>query len=91
MAAILLKLGSYGFLRYLIPLFPEATVSFTPLIMTICCIGIIYSCLACLVVLDIKKLVAYSSVSHMGTATIGLFTNDLIGINAGIYFLISHG
>jgi len=70
LAAILLKLGSYGFIRYLIPLFPEATVSFTPLIMTICCIGIIYSSLACLVVLDIKKLIAYSSVSHMGAATI---------------------
>jgi len=91
LAAILLKLGSYGFIRYSIPLFPDASTYFTPLVCTMCIIGIIYSSVACLAQTDMKKIIAYSSVGHMNTATIALFTNDYHGLSAGVYFLISHG
>lgn len=91
LAAILLKQGSYGFIRYSIPLFPDASTYFTPLVCTMCIIGIIYSSVACLAQTDMKKIIAYSSIGHMNTATIALFTNDYHGLSAGVYFLISHG
>lgn len=91
LAAVLLKLGSYGFIRYSIPLFPDASTFFTPIVCTLCIIAIIYSSVACQAQLDMKKIIAYSSVGHMNTATIALFTNDYHGISAGVYFMISHG
>lgn len=90
-AAILQKQGSYGLLRYCLHLFPIASTTFTPYVATMCIIGIIYSSFACLALWDMKKLIAYSSIGHMNTATLALFTNDLNGLNAGIFFLISHG
>lgn len=91
LAAILLKQGSYGLLRYCLTLFPIASSIFTPFVSTLCIIGIIYSSFACLSLLDMKKLIAYSSIGHMNIATLAIFTNDLNGLNASIYFLISHG
>ena len=91
LAAILQKLGSYGLLRYCLSLFPIATSTFTPFIITICIIGIIYSSFACLALQDMKKQIAYSSIGHMNIATQAIFTNDLNGLNGSIYFLISHG
>lgn len=78
-------------LRYLIPLFPAASSYFTPLVYTLCIIAIIYSSLACLAQTDLKKIIAYSSIAHMNTATIGIFTNTYLGISSSVYFLISHG
>lgn len=77
LAAILQKMGSYGQIRYSISLFPTATIYFRPFIMIICIISILYSALAALSQSDMKLIIAYSSVSHMGTATIGLFSNDI--------------
>lgn len=91
LAAILQKQGSYGLLRYCLSLFPIATSTFTPFVITICIIGIIYSSFACLALLDMKKQIAYSSIGHMNIATLAIFTNDQNGINGSIYFLISHG
>lgn len=91
LAGILLKLGSYGFIRYCISLFGVCSLYFTPLIYTISIIGIIYSLFACLSLWDIKKIIAYSSIAHMNLAILALFTNDIIGIVGGIYFNISHG
>jgi proton-translocating NADH-quinone oxidoreductase chain M len=91
LAAILLKLGSYGFIRYSICLFPEASHYFTCFISCLCLVAIIYTSVACLAQLDLKKLIAYSSIGHMNTSVIGLFSNDYHGISASILFLISHG
>lgn len=82
---------SFGMLRYLLPLFPDASLYFTPLVYTICIIGILYSSLSCLAQVDLKKIIAYSSIAHMNTATIGIFTNTYYGIASSVYFLISHG
>jgi NADH:ubiquinone oxidoreductase subunit 4 (subunit M) len=78
-------------LRYLIPLFPAASFYFTPLVYTMCILAIIYSSLSCLAQVDLKKIIAYSSIAHMNTATIGIFTNTYHGISSSVYFLISHG
>lgn len=91
LAAVQLKQGSYGQLRYCLPLFPDATNLFSPLVYTICIIGIIYSSLASQALWDMKKLIAYSSIGHMNIATQAIFTNDYSGISVTIYFLISHG
>lgn len=90
-AAIQQKQGSYGQQRYCQPLFPIATKIFTPIVITMCIIAIIYSSVACLALWDMKKQIAYSSIGHMNTATLAIFTNDYHGISASIYFLISHG
>jgi len=74
LAGILLKLGAYGFLRFSIPMFPEATVFFTPFIYTLSVIGIIYTSLTTLRQIDLKKIIAYSSVAHMNLVTIGMFS-----------------
>lgn len=91
LAAILLKMGSYGLQRYSIPLFPYATEYFRPFVLVICILSIIYSSIAALSQSDMKIIIAYSSIGHMGTATLGLFSNDYQGIQGSIYFLISHG
>jgi len=91
LAAVLLKLGSYGFLRYSIPLFPEATHFFTPFISALSIVAIIYTSIAAIAQLHMKKIIAYSSIAHMNISVLGMFTNDYHGIQASIYFLISHG
>lgn len=90
-AAVLLKQGVYGKLRYMIPLFPEASIYFTPFIITLSIIAIIYISLACLAQLDMKKIIAYSSIGHTNIIVLGLFSADLNGIIGSVYFKISHG
>jgi NADH-quinone oxidoreductase subunit M len=91
LAAILLKMGGYGFLRFSIPMFPLASADFAPLIFALSVVAIIYTSLVCLAQEDIKKLIAYSSVAHMGFVTIGVFTLTMQGLQGGIFQMISHG
>ena len=91
LAAILLKMAGYGFLRFSIPMFPVASEFFTPLIYSLSIIAIIYTSLVALMQDDMKKLIAYSSVAHMGYVTLGIFTLTKQGIEGSIYQMISHG
>ncbi|MBI1866741.1 MAG: NADH-quinone oxidoreductase subunit M [Methylocystis sp.] len=91
LAAILLKMGGYGFLRFSLPMFPDASVQFAPLVYALSIIAIIYTSLVALVQEDIKKLIAYSSVAHMGFVTMGLFTLTPQGVQGAIFVMISHG
>jgi len=91
LAGILLKLGTYGFLRFSIPLFPFATCYFTPFIYTLSLLGIIYASLTTLRQIDLKKIIAYSSVAHMGFVTLGLFSLNVQGIEGSLLLMISHG
>ena len=91
LAAILLKMAGYGFLRFSIPMFPIASEYFTPLIYTLSIIAIVYTSLVALMQDDMKKLIAYSSVAHMGYVTLGIFTLTKQGIEGSIYQMISHG
>jgi NADH-quinone oxidoreductase subunit M len=91
LAAILLKMGTYGFLRFAIPLFPVAAFDLMPVISVLAVIGIIYGALVAMVQKDMKKLVAYSSVSHLGFVMLGLFAFNLQGIEGGILQMINHG
>ncbi|AGH98096.1 NADH-quinone oxidoreductase subunit M [Micavibrio aeruginosavorus] len=91
LAGVLLKMGGYGFLRFSIPMLPEATEFFAPMVFGLSIIAIIYTSLVALVQDDMKKLIAYSSVAHMGYVTLGLFTMTAQGIQGGIFQMISHG
>ena len=91
LAGVLLKFGGYGFLRFSLPMFPLATLDFTPLIYTLSIIAVIYTSLVALAQEDMKKLIAYSSVAHMGFVTIGTFTLTIQGIEGAIYQMLSHG
>ena len=91
LAAILLKMAGYGFLRFSLPMFPIASEYFTPLIYALSIIAIIYTSLVALMQNDMKKLIAYSSVAHMGYVTLGIFTFTKQGIEGSIFQMISHG
>ena len=91
LAAILLKMAGYGFLRFSLPMFPIASEYFTPLIFTLSIIAIIYTSLVALMQEDMKKLIAYSSVAHMGYVTLGIFTFTKQGIEGSVFQMISHG
>jgi NADH-quinone oxidoreductase subunit M len=91
LAAVLLKMGAYGFLRFSIPMLPDATAYFTPLIFTLSVIAVIYVSLVALMQQDMKRLIAYSSVAHMGFVTIGIFTFTQQGIEGGLIQMLSHG
>ena len=91
LAAILLKMGGYGFLRFSIPMFPLASETFAPLVFGLSIVAIIYTSLVALMQEDMKKLIAYSSVAHMGFVTMGLFTATAQGIQGGIFQMLSHG
>ncbi|MBA4782211.1 MAG: NADH-quinone oxidoreductase subunit M [Rhizobiales bacterium] len=91
LAGILLKLGGYGFLRFSLPMFPLASADFAPLIFSLSVIAIIYTSLVALMQEDIKKLIAYSSVAHMGYVTMGIFATNEQGIQGGIFQMLSHG
>jgi NADH-quinone oxidoreductase subunit M len=91
LAAILLKLGGYGFLRFSLPMFPLASHDFAPLIFTLSVIAIIYTSLVALMQEDMKKLIAYSSVAHMGFVTMGIFAGTIQGVAGGVFQMISHG
>jgi NADH-quinone oxidoreductase subunit M len=91
LAAILLKLGGYGFLRFSLPMFPQASVEFAPLIYALSVVAIVYTSLVALMQEDVKKLIAYSSVAHMGFVTMGLFAMTAQGVAGGIFQMLSHG
>lgn len=91
LAGILIKMGAYGLLRFNLPMFPEATVAMKPLMLILSVIAIIYGALICLVQTDLKRLIAYSSVSHMGFVTLGIFALNHQGIQGGILQMINHG
>jgi len=91
LAAILLKMGTYGFIRFAIPLFPVATMKFTPFLALLAVVGIIYGALVAMMQDDVKKLVAYSSVSHLGFVMLGIFAMNLQGISGGMLQMINHG
>jgi NADH-quinone oxidoreductase subunit M len=91
LAAILLKMGGYGFLRFSLPMFPQASVELAPLIYALSVVAIVYTSLVALMQEDVKKLIAYSSVAHMGFVTMGLFAMTVQGVAGGIFQMISHG
>jgi NADH-quinone oxidoreductase subunit M len=91
LAGVLLKMGTYGFLRFLLPLFPEATLDLLPVLSIIAIIGIIYGAMVAFAQRDLKKLVAYSSVSHLGLVMLGIFVLNLQGMQGGIYQMLNHG
>ena len=91
LAAILLKMAGYGFLRFSIPMFPVASEFFTPLIYSLSIVAIIYTSLVALMQDDMKKLIAYSSVAHMGYVTLGIFTFTKQGLEGSVFQMISHG
>jgi NADH-quinone oxidoreductase subunit M len=91
LAGVLLKMGGYGFLRFSVPMLPEASTFYAPLIFALSVIAVIYTSLVALAQEDMKKLIAYSSVAHMGFVTIGIFTFNTQGIEGAIFQMLSHG
>jgi NADH-quinone oxidoreductase subunit M len=91
LAGVLLKMGVYGFLRFAMPLFPAAVVAATPLISWLAIIGIIYGAVMCIMQADLKRLIAYSSVSHLGYVMLGIFALNMQGLEGGIYQMLNHG
>ncbi|WP_425993637.1 NADH-quinone oxidoreductase subunit M [Afipia sp. DC4300-2b1] len=91
LAAILLKMGGYGFLRFSLPMFPLASHDFAPLVFSLSAIAIVYTSLVALMQEDIKKLIAYSSVAHMGFVTMGIFAGTMQGVAGGVFQMVSHG
>ncbi|MGF7206991.1 NADH-quinone oxidoreductase subunit M [Skermanella aerolata] len=91
LAGVLLKMGGYGFLRFSIPILPEASAYFTPLIYTLSVVAIIYTSLVALAQEDMKKLIAYSSIAHMGFVTIGMFSLKQQGVEGSVFQMLSHG
>ncbi len=91
LAAVLLKMGTYGFMKLGFPLFPDATHLFTPALMTLAVVSIVYGACLALVQTDIKKIIAYSSISHLGYVMLGLLSLELIGIQGAVIQMVSHG
>ncbi len=91
LAGILIKMGAYGFLRFSIPLFPDATKAMAPVMLALSVIAIIYGAVICLVQSDLKRLIAYSSVSHMGFVTLGIFALNQQGLEGAILQMVNHG
>src|SRR5216117_4076926 len=91
LAAILLKMGTFGFVRYAIPLFPVASQQLAPWIVGLALVGIVYGALVAMVQPDLKKLVAYSSVSHLGFVVLGIFSFTMQGMEGALYQMLNHG
>ena len=91
LAGLLLKLGAYGFLRFSLTLFPQAAVDFAPLMLTLATIGILYGAIVATMQRDLKKVVAYSSVAHLGFVVLGTFALTTVGIQGGVFTMVSHG
>lgn len=91
LAGVLLKMGGYGFIRFSLPMFPEASEFFTPMVFALSIVAIIYTSLVALAQTDMKKLIAYSSVAHMGMVTLGIFTIDSAGVGGAVTQMVSHG
>ena len=91
LAGVMLKMGTYGFLRFVIPMFPEAVAHWSWLFLGLGAFGIVYGALVAMVQVDVKKLVAYSSVSHMGYVILGLFAMNIWGLQGGLFQMLAHG
>ena len=91
LAGVLLKMGTYGFMKLGFPLFPDATQLFTPVLMTLAVVSIVYGACLALVQDDIKKIIAYSSISHLGYVMLGLLSLELVGIQGAVIQMVSHG
>ncbi|MGQ0793724.1 MAG: complex I subunit 4 family protein [Deltaproteobacteria bacterium] len=91
LAGVLLKMGTYGFIRFGLPFFPEATLDFAPILAIIAVVGVIYGAMVAFAQSDLKKLVAYSSVSHLGLVMLGLFALNVQGIEGSVYQMLNHG
>ncbi len=91
LAGVLLKMGAYGFLRFSVPMLPQASAELAPLVFTLSVVAVVYAAYVALVQEDMKKLVAYSSIAHMGVVTIGIFTFDVQGIQGALFQMLSHG
>jgi NADH-quinone oxidoreductase subunit M len=91
LAGVLLKMGAYGFLRFTLPLLPDASVQFAPLIYALSIIAVVYTSLVALAQEDMKKLIAYSSVAHMGIVTLGIFTFNQQGLSGALFTMLAHG
>ena len=91
LAGVLLKMGAYGFLRFSVPMLPEASASFAPMMFALGVIAVIYTSLVALAQTDMKKLIAYSSIAHMGIVVIGIFTFNAQGIQGALFQMLSHG
>src|ERR1700732_4114671 len=91
LAGVMLKMGTYGFLRFAIPLFPEIAIEAAPLFLALAVVGVIYGALVAMVQPDLKRLVAYSSVSHLGFVMLGIFALDPQGVDGAIYQMLNHG
>jgi NADH-quinone oxidoreductase subunit M len=91
LAGVLLKMGTYGFLRFALPLFPVASIEFAPWILVLALVGIVYGSLVAMVQGDVKKLVAYSSVAHLGFVMVGMFAFNVTGVNGSVLQMVNHG
>jgi len=91
LAGVLLKMGTYGFLRFVIPLFPSVLETFKTLVFSMCLCGVLLSSLAALAQIDIKKIIAYSSIGHMGLVIIGIYNLNMNGLLGASYMMLSHG
>jgi NADH-quinone oxidoreductase subunit M len=91
LAGVLLKMGAYGFLRFSVPMLPQASADFAPLIFALSVIAVVYTSLVALAQEDMKKLIAYSSVAHMGIVTLGIFTFTIQGVSGALYTMLAHG
>jgi NADH-quinone oxidoreductase subunit M len=91
LAGVLLKMGAYGFLRFSVPMLPDASAHFAPYMFALSVVAVIYTSLVALAQEDMKKLIAYSSVAHMGVVTIGIFTFNMQGISGALFQMLSHG
>jgi proton-translocating NADH-quinone oxidoreductase chain M len=91
LAGILLKLGVYGFLRFTLPLFPQACIYFTPLTYTICIVSVVFSSITAMRQTDFKRVIAYASIAHMNVVILGVFSYSILGIQGAVFQIISHG
>jgi NADH-quinone oxidoreductase subunit M len=91
LAGVLLKMGAYGFLRFSVPMLPQASADFAPMVYALSVVAVVYTSLVALAQTDMKKLIAYSSVAHMGVVTIGIFTFNVQGISGALFQMLSHG
>ena len=89
--ASMLKMGSYAFVRFSLPLFPDATIAFVFPIAILCVIMVIYASMIAYVQNDIKQLIAYSSIAHIGIIVLGIFSLNIEGISGSVFFMLSHG
>lgn len=91
LASILLKLGGYGFIRFLLPLFPFATMFYLPFVYTLSIVSVVYASLVTIRQIDLKRIIAYSSIAHMNMVVLGIFSNNIQGIDGALYLMIGHG